>query len=328
MRWIPLSLMLACSGGKDTTDETTPTGSTGDTGTTGTDGVLAIENANNFTYLGSWSLDSQVIGEELPVTVNWNDLSQDAWGAARAPSSYDRVLLLKIDNPATSVETRLETLDLHGTPPGILGRWEIEGNNLFQVSLTTLLDGTKTPFDPKFELLESTTETWLFALADETDGRLEIRAAVILEPTFKETNAQVAMRVGDSEASFEAVFNGDPVSIMGSQSDYSADWSMLTATAQGVSFDPDAGQELFIGHWAAGEPITQLENLVHVLGNTTQRFWIQDVAGRTTASLDVSADRNGQPFPGFTAGGTWMVGVRCPDCFSPAPLWAVEIDVQ
>jgi hypothetical protein len=45
-----------------------------------------------------------------------------------------------------------------------------------------------------------------------------------------------------------------------------------------------------------------------------------DAYGLSSAALSDCTDADGAPFPGFSSDGTWLVGLSCLACSSPAPL--------
>jgi len=52
------------------------------------------------------------------------------------------------------------------------------------------------------------------------------------------------------------------------------------------------------------------------------------VQGETDADLMLATDADGNPFPGFTTDGIWLLGIECLSCLSPAPLALSIVEVQ
>lgn len=329
MRKLVVLLVLgACGGDKDETTPGPDTGTesppTSDTGTPpdppGPD--LVVTDALNYSYSETWSLPVQEVRAQQDILISWADLDVDAWGEARQPSLYERMVVLELGWPAADVPAALASDDLHGTE--LVSQWTAELSGAVFADLSEASAGGYS-LDPASLLLEQQGKSWLVGIGMADGERVDIKSGVVLVPDDQGTELRADL--GAASASYTSSFADTPLQTSELHELFTVDWRGVATSAYGADFDRFLADELFIGHWADGTSPQTLATQIHGLRSTASGWWTMDVEGDREARLEIARDAQGGNFPGFTAQGTWVLGVRCSTCLGPAPHWMTVVEV-
>jgi hypothetical protein len=325
--WLLLSL-VAC--GKD--DDTTPT-EPEDTDTTPEDTDvppppppgpdLVITDPNDYTLSVQWALSEVEILDAFDVTVDWTNLTTDAWGAPFEVTQTDKILLLDVLAAPDEVPALLSSDDF-GTDLSAV--WEADATGKSFVKVSELKSGT-TEFDPAAFLLENPNRSWVAALANEVDGHYDLLAALILVPTDPGGIAKASFVDGGSSVTWSADIAGTPLVTAEDWEQYSLDWKNLVYDAFGRVYDETRINKLFLASF--DESVADLDDDVWHLESLANGWWTMDILNEDDGLPEIAHDENGGTFPGFSVGQTWLVGTQCTtaDCFTRFPAWLVEVQV-
>ncbi len=331
MRQVVVLLALgACGGDKDTTTiepdtgtEMTPTADTAPPpDPPGPD--LVMTDANNYTYSESWTLPVREVRAEQDIVIDWSGLKVDAWGASLLPSAYDRMVVLELALAADAVEAALAIDDLHG--PEVVGQWSADLSGVVFADLSEASAGGYA-LEPENLLLEQQGKSWFVGVGLADGDRLDLKGGVVLQPDEQGAELRAEINTGEVEASYTAALSGVPLQTAEIHDLYTASWRDLSLSALGSDFDRFLADELFIGHWADGSSPETLGGQIHDLRESASGWWTMDVEGDEEARLEIARDASGGNFGGFTAGGTWVLGVRCGTCLTAAPQWLTVVEV-
>ncbi|HHO52430.1 MAG TPA: hypothetical protein ENK18_16565 [Deltaproteobacteria bacterium] len=326
---VALLVVGACAGDKDTTSIVPDTGAaalpTGDTAPPDPPGPdLVVTDAHNYSYSATWSLPVRGVRARQDIVIDWSGLDVDAWGSPRQPSTYERMVVLELGWLPTDVEIALAIDDLHG--PETVSSWtaELSGGVFADLSEAS---GGGYPLEPANLLLEQQGKSWFVGIGMADGDRIDVRAGVVLLPDDQGTELRAEISTGDGSASYVGSFSDTVLQTSEIHELFTADWRGLSTSAYGTPYDRFLADELFIGHWADGTPPEALAGQLLELRSTASGWWTLDVGGAQSARLEIARDAQGNNFPGFTAGGTWVLGVRCRTCLGPVPQWMSVVEV-
>ena len=331
-RLLAVCLLGSCSGNEEQPPPPMETGTpppvpTGDTSGPPPGPDLIITEANNYSYDPTWVFPQIPVRSSFDVLVGWSGLTSDAFDVQRPPTTYPRLLLQEVGAPIDEFLSGFADNTLHSSPSPLLGQWQAEVEGIVATNLSDL-EAAGSPFDAPILFLEESSKAWFLALADVDEEILDIRAGLLLVPDDQSTATNAEFLDGANSLSFTCAFDGDPVRTTEGHDQYTADWRDLTTTVHGQPYDRFVADELFIGHWADGTSTADLALQVHDLQGSASSWWTMDVADDRDGFLELARDADGANFGGFVAGGTWVLGVRCSDCFGHAPYWLTVVEVE
>lgn len=332
-----LALAWACSGQTTGTDTTGPTGPTGETGEKPTKDTyvkpepaspdLVITDANNYTYTADWGFPSFEVREMFEnLTLSWGEVSEDAWGVERVPTTYHTALLLQVGGKEKDFVERWNTDDLN-EGNGLLGLWsaDIKGRNLIRIQDFDDVKGVPLDVDAIFNAKAG--GVFFLGIADFDGDRYDVRIGAFLDPIANDVS-RIDIGDGDTTLTVTADVAGAPVQTAEVHEFYTADWRGVDSTVYGTDYNRFLGDQLFIGHWAGGTTTKQLAADLHDLKPTATSWWTADIEGDNDIRLELARDDKRLNFPGFTKGGTWVIGSRCATCYGAAPWWMTLVEVE
>ena len=144
-----------------------------------------------------------------------------------------------------------------------------------------------------------------------------------LDPTSTETTVSIG---NDSTALMYDVdlLSMLPVSIPAGQNNITVDWSEMETNALGREFKPRSIYEVMITHYT--QTPEELEGQFLDLEIIADNMYRGDVlAGNDLAFTDI-VDEAGNPFPGITNSGTWVLSLICGTCGNPAPWYLTRLE--
>lgn len=287
-----------------------------DTSISGQSNTLVMTDGNNYGYTGG------VVVESVPVTmgrdaeVDWSALSVDLRDKAISPAEVTRLDLVAFRGTMEDVLVEISTNQLDQSDVASLCQFE-NGADASLTSLSTFIEQGNA-FNPMGELVErSGISSWAILVERESGGRSEIATMVFL--TLVEDDGQETITIDNDSArlNFSATL-GQPLTAQEGV-DYTLDWSQITTDGSGQAFNSARVNQLFVGHVSEADAGAIETNFVHLIESSDAIYGV-NAYGASSASLSDCVDAEGTPFPGFTSDGTWLIGLSCLACSSPAPL--------
>jgi len=287
-----------------------------DTSISGQSNTLVMTDGNNYSYTGG------VVVESVPVTmgrdavVDWSALSLDLRDEAIGPAEVTRLDLVAFRGTMEDVLVEISTNQLDQSDVASLCQFE-NGADASWTSLSSFIEQGNA-FNPTGELVErSGISSWAILVERESGGRSEIATMVFL--TLVEDDGQGTITIDNDSArlNFSATL-GQPLTAQEGV-DYTLDWSQITTDGSGQDFNSARVNQLFVGHVSEADAGAIETNFVHLIESSDAIYGV-NAYGASSAALSDCVDAEGTPFPGFTSDGTWLIGLSCLACSSPAPL--------
>ena len=293
-------------------------------------GDLWLTNASTYTYDGSLIVDSNPLAEGADSTVSWDGMTVDMRERDMAdPAEIDQVAIVAFYISQQEMLDAIATNDLQQSDIRdyrIFSNSEGVGAALF--SEFTIFGND---FDPSSEFMAPTDDsvwTWALLLITLDEGKQDIRSMMFIEPTPGESATEVAFSNTTAALDFQAdLHSGEALKTLSDLDAYTLDWSGVTEDCNGHELDSSTADSLLLGHTSTTD-ITELENSFVQLLDVADELYRLYVYGETDANLFDAQDEEGNSFSGFTQDGTWVVGLECSSCLSPAPLTLTVVDVR
>ncbi|MEZ4237650.1 MAG: hypothetical protein R3F59_16185 [Myxococcota bacterium] len=308
---LAVAFLAACSGGK------------------GNDGDLVFEDANNYDFSAVFAADAIEVQSQSDLTIDWSALTTDVRGRPVVPADIEKVSLLNVSAPLNDVIDMIANNDLGQDVTQDVYLYDNDGSTSCYLSDFSI---TSIPIDLSL-LTEDANSTWVLSLLNQPGGefgsnvRTDILHTLFLVPQDAGTNTDVAFVDGISSLDVTVDIAGAAAIPTTADADtYSLSWKDVTVDTFGHPFQPELADELIIGHFDG--TVADVEADFLRLDETPELYRV-DVLGSTKLDdLSTALDSSGNAFGGFTADGTWLVGIICSKCATPVPLILAHVDVQ
>ncbi len=303
---------------------------------------LKVGDEHDYTYDATFDVKTVDLEALTDATICWDGATSDIRGRAMDPTDLTEITItnLTLTGPeiaAKVVDNSLDqsyvadyrAVDLSGTDDTcvLLSDFTIIGND----------------FMPDTEFLENPDTSWLATLWKENAyGRNEILMSTIIRPVTGSDNHEASITATSSELSFDPDLEvGTRVPISTSDKQYVVDWNAVTVDVNGREFDERQADTLIIGK-VDTQNLGEVEDGFLQLYETADELYTMEVYGLRSATLIddgsielmddegsplVPRDLDGNAFEGFTTSGTWLIGLECSTCTSPAPMFLAVADV-
>lgn len=339
-RWMFLSLALAtaCSGSKD---ETTPTDTastpgddddvTGDddddTTTMPPSGDMVFTDANNYTFESEFQIGTVEVAPETDLLIDWSGLTTDIRGRSVDPLDIDQLLFVQFGATQAEILTKIDANDLQQSDALNQYLSFTTGVDNLMLSEMSILGN---PFDLGL-MVEDANKTWLLSLTNIVDARFDFLMNTFVVPTAGSKNTMVVIDDDSASLTFDVDLSSAPaLQTAAGLPAYTLDWSAATTDVFGRELNLALVSRLIIGK-VATDDLTQVEAEFLQLYENAEELYTLDVNGLTFADLSGATEQtSGAAFGGFTADGTWVVGIECTrqECTNPAPLLLAVVEVQ
>ena len=307
-------LFLGCS--SDDTAEPDPVPS----------GTIALTDQNNFQ--GDASLNppstTTAVGEDLQISwdaIDSNLLCHEAEEILRV--SFVRLGL-------TSQAEANEVLVSGDVSSYSDGDFQVQPAGATQASLSDFNTGTSTP---DFLMLAddyfvSDDHTYLLVFSASTTIGKETQSLMYLEPSADSDNTTVVAEGGCDQLVYDANLSDlTPVSIPPSEP-WVVDWRDITRTGDGQPVRLTGIDRVLIGFYEGRDVAYIEENIFDIEVDPQAKLWEVALAQGRSADLADAKAADGSAFPGFEtdAEGTWLLGLFCSSCTSPAPVFLTILE--
>ncbi|MEZ4237930.1 MAG: hypothetical protein R3F59_17650 [Myxococcota bacterium] len=293
------------------------------------DTELVFVDANNYEFSAVFATQIVEVQPQADLTVDWSAVTTDIRGRPLDPVQVEKLGLLSVSSTPDELVDRIANNDLG---EDVTDDQYVYDNDTRSTCYLSDFSITSIPIDLTL-LTESPDTTWMLSLVDQPGGeygsnvRTDVLQTVFVLPTDGSTNTDVAFTDGISSLDVTVDIAGaTPLSTTAGEGAYSLDWKGVTVDTFGHPFQPDLADELIIGHFDG--TVADVEGDFLRLDETPELYRL-DVLGATKATdLSAALDSSGNAFGGFTADGTWLVGIICSGCATPVPLILAHVDAQ
>lgn len=334
-------LLSGCGGNSDPN----PSGSGGNVGTggsgSGTSGTspsgggansckasFSATTANNYQFSSTITLTPVLVKPDSELTFDWSGVTKDFLGHDMDPAKdvdsanlvlwalneQDLQTKLNADSlrqldavvPATSPTNKTET------SVSLFDFQSAAGEPLTQDMILPYMNATKYP-------PAENTYTFIVATGNLiSGGKSRMIQALKLDPAS--TNTRVSISNTSTKLDYTVDFHSlMPTMVPAAEPKLTVDWADILTNAMGNTFLPTQITEVRVAHYTQTQ--AELESHFLDLDLIDEDTWHdQEVAG-TSSDLSKLTNDAGQPFPGVSASGTWVLGLVCGACRNPAPWY-------
>lgn len=317
------SLTLGCSD-----DPVAPDGGNGtDTG------HIKLANENNFTTVKSeLHLETVAAAAEFDLTLDWSKIAYDLQCHEVNPAAdIDTVLFLRFTDTTKDDVSKLldkgdlETKDLVAPAP-----FKYVPNGTKMTADLTDFAVTETKFDPSVHFKDN-GDVYLAVFQNGTNLGQGARSMVFVEPDDGDNDTVTApSNTPDSDGKcpaldYEALLtNLTPVTVPKDGSSWVLDWQGMNQDSQGGKLDRTKIDRMLIGFYANETAETLQEKFLDLEDIPTESWqlkWDEFVQYREIKGAE-NRKAGGEPFTSFERSetGTWIMGLFCDACQSPAPF--------
>ena len=297
-------------------------------------GTIKLDDTNQFrTVVSELHLQTVTAAAEYNLTVDWSAIKYDLQCHAVDPAQdINDVLFLRFtDTTKEAVSKLLDAGDLATedlvapapftfTPDGVKTTAHLKD---FAV--------TDTKLDPTVHY-KANGDVYLVVFQKGTNLGQNARSMVFVEPDDSESEDTVSAPSNEPDSTgkcpaldYDARLDElTPVSVPKTGSSWILDWKGMLKNSQGGKLDKTKIDRMLIGFYAGETPETlqkKFLDLEEIPTESWQLKWDEfyqaiDIAGATNRKA------GGEPFSGFEQSqeGTWIMGLFCDACQSPAPF--------
>jgi hypothetical protein len=293
-----------------------------DTAGSGDPGALLFGDANNFVTTASLTLASIDIAQGLHADVDWSLTTLDLRGLAQDPAATEQVILLRLAGTLGDVAVDLAT----GTydPAASATDIYLVDSAGITAARTDAFEVTAIPFDASL-FAEDPSSTWLLVAAEYPGGAFEAVSMVAVVPDHLSANRDVVIDAAATSYTVTMDLH-TPAPLVAPPGD-----PHLALDFGALSLEPINGyspvDEVRLLHFPG--TVTDAEFVpLQIEAQSTEVYRVGTDFATEVADLGVAADDLGNPFPGFTPDGTWLLALERGNGFLPLPLGMAVVEVQ
>lgn len=310
---IAVLLMVACGGGSG--DPTTDTDTDGTPPTPGPEpsSTLVLTDATNYALDATLNTAHTSAMAGADITVDWSGLDTDLLGRPMDPTGVYQVWLVSTPwTPAELaeqlVEDQVSALNLDDNV------WYLDPAGATSAP-TSAWSQTGHPFSPGYwsQPEQTTTFGLLFVDADQK---------LLAAATFAPDGAETTLSVGPSPLAYTATLSGATLPTTPELGPWTIEWDRATKSVHGW---PHRLEQLFVAHVPGDTAAVEAAALD--LQSAADQWFVRYVEGKTTLGTDELSSLDGSTFDGFTADGTWVVGLQCLSCLGVPPHVIGQVEV-
>jgi hypothetical protein len=292
----------------------------------GCDRTVYLEDANNFSYVGTVDAPSLDVASGQDLEICWDGLTEDIQCHDVDPAADIGILtlarFLNLTEPEIEQQISEDTLSTTALS-GFLDYPVPAGETCAQLEDFTL-EGTEV--DLAEEFYEGGGTYLLLAGAGTEPGQGTL-ALMFLNP--KEASDVTAVTMGSACDTLD--FSVDlssltPVALPASGDSWVVDWGGLTVNGLGNPFEISKLDRLMLGYYP-DYGLTDLEEHFLDLEIDADALWYLDIGGTFSADLAQATGDDGA-FAGFETSGTYVLALMCTTCQNPAPIFLTLVQVE
>ena len=305
-----LPLLAACKRGSDKDDSAAE--------------AIKLVNENNYSWSGGLVIPSFQTAEHVDVHMDFSALTVDMLCHDMDPvADVDTLGLTRFprltqDEVATGLTNNsLLQADTNGylsCEPGDETSCELSEFNF---------GGTFYDAIPTYD--EAGGVYLLVAATGSTPGQGGLYLA-FLEPLASSVETNVNLTDDCGVVDYDVNMEGLTKLELPAEGPWEIDWSNVSISGNGQPVVPGKLDEVLVGHYT--QTPAEIQAQFTDLEPLASELYKLELTGGTDANLAGLADADGNPFPGFTTDGTWVLGLRCTSCTNPAPIFLTVIDVK
>jgi hypothetical protein len=294
--------------------------------------MIKASEGNNYLFSNQITLDKVKVKSMSDLMFDWGGVTKDFLGHAVNPvADLNTVFVLLVDEPVAMLESQLANdtfseMDVLIQPPPLFSPMNGETSGaLFTNFMAGDQQVTITNAGMYLNASMYPPSTSTFAFAAQTGGNLgfQIRMLQAFDLDDTSTNTSITLTNTSTKLSFHAdLHSSHPTGVPAGTAAMMLDWGPMAGIAKnalGNTFDSTQITHATVGHYT--QPLSQLESQFLDLQTIAADLYEADIPSGTVLDFTTLKDKNGVSFPGVTSDGTWLVGLFCGQCRSPAPWY-------
>ncbi|HWP05741.1 MAG TPA: hypothetical protein VNN72_08370 [Polyangiaceae bacterium] len=296
-------------------------------------GHIKLANENNFTTVTSeLHLQSVTAAAEFDLKLDWSKIEYDLQCHPVKPAEdIDTVLFLRFtDTTKEAVSKLLDKGDLATEDLVAPAPFKFVPDGVKMTADLTDFAVTETKFDPKVHFKDN-GDVYLAVFQNGTNLGQGARSMVFVEPDNGDNDTVVAPpNTPDADGKcpaldYKALLSTlTPLSVPKAGGSWVLDWKGMNTDSQGGKLDKTKIDRMLIGFYAGETPETLEKKFLDLEEIPTESWEIKWDELVQYVEINGAANRKagGAPFSGFERSeqGTWIMGLFCDACQSPAPF--------
>jgi hypothetical protein len=288
-------------------------------------GTIHLADANNYNFVGTLDIQSFETVSGADVCFDWSGLDSDLQCHDMDPASdVDNVGVVRFGTlTEKEVETALSTNDLDMAATS----GYVEHGNGDEATTACLSEFSF--FGTSIDLATEYTEeggTYLLLLTSGTVPGVGARMILFLEPRVASDVTTVVVPDGCGMLDYTADLHSlTPVAVP-MDGPWVMDWSGVVTDGLGNDMGSAQIDTLEIAHYDT-LTVTDLENDFLDIEIIADDLWTLSLSSGKSGDLS-NATNGSESFPGFEAGGVWILALRCSTCSNPAPLFLTVLEPE
>lgn len=295
--------------------------------------VLFADETHNYTFQSSLMLDVKKVAPKTMLEFDWSQLSANFQGhPLSTPEDIDSVVLIVWNITPQEIAQKINE-DAGDLTSYVQGTVQFPtGNTATSARLDEFTAfGSPVPEETLLEYLDpevndpATHSYTLMAQKGTTLGvGVQMIQAFQIDPA--ETTTTVTMTNESTTLDWDADLSAlTPMQAPAGQATVTIDWSDIDTRGYGGEFVPNRITQVIVGRLTQG--VSEIEDDFLNLEFIAEDVWRGDVASGVRFDLSkLTHDETGEAFPGFSADGTWVLGLLCTSCTNPTPWYITRVE--
>jgi hypothetical protein len=297
--------------------------------------VAFANEANDYAFSHAFTFPPVKVQPKSELTFDWSEATADLIGHAIDPKrALNTILVFEWNLTLESFQSKLDSDTLVSNDMTIKQplQYETDGSHtsakLFEFTFNGNPIGTDGGlvtrdqvlmfFDPaKFD---PTTHVFTVMAASGSVLGQGTRMIQAFQLDPNSTNTVVKMTPSSANLAYKVDLHTlAPTPVPAASARLTIDWSKLATDALGAVFYATDITHVVIGHYKQSP--SELEAQFLDLQLIAVDFYEGDIDSGTKADLSQLRNAKGTSFAGIDSSGTWLLGLQCGGCRSPAPLY-------
>jgi hypothetical protein len=283
---------------------------------------------NNYSFSSILWFPPVSVRPNAELHFRWSAVARDFLGRALDPRrDIDMVELMLWRATHDTLRTKLRDGDLGQSDLAVVANVYTE-KMLTEVSLFDFTS-VGTPVTPEmilpfFDAASYPPDEYIYtvmiATGEELGAGTRMIQSFLLDPAS--TNTLVELTDTSTRLDYAVDLQShEPTLIPAGSTNVTIDWTDMTENALGQAFIPNEITEVAVVRY--DESIAEIESRFLEAELIAEDIWRLEAAG-TRASFAALSNAAGEPFPGISDAGTWLVALICRPCANPAP-WYLSV---
>jgi len=291
---------------------------------------VILKNENNYSSTSTLTLTSVDTASGVDIDICWTGMTKDLQCHDVVPTTGVKNISLVqfINKTPAQAQVELISGDLD-TSVVVYRDFHTTGDSTCTKLSKVQGLGGGAPIALAQDYVESSSDTYVVIASNTTTVGAGAQSMIIVTPKAGNSNTAVDIPSGCDKLDFNANLQDLTKVSIPAQGPWVVDWSQVTEDSEGK--DPNfivRTVDLILAHY--DKPIADIEaDFFNIETSATHLWRIRNIEGTSSTSKNLAQaqDADGNLFTGFEpAGGVWALGLQCPSCQNPAPLFLTILE--